>query len=501
MTSNDAHAFPAADREALTDFVGVLFRYADEGSYVHLRAFRDDIDGAWRPDLWRPVELNGAGTDPVIDAAAVLAEACAAAPERVVFAAPVATFTTADSAREKDLANGLVLMVECDLQPEAARARLEFLLGPPTIAVASGGLWLDAATGVASPKLHLYWRLTEPTRTRRDHGELREARRLAALFVGADGTATPPCHPLRWPGSWHRKGEPRLAHIVALNPGAEIELGDALELLREATQAAGQSGRASAEPQADLGDVVAALDMIPNDDVPWDEWNRVGMAVWRATGGAEEGFAAFAKWSDKSAKSDPKKTRARWDRYVSSPPTQIGAGTLFFLARQSAPRWQKPTSSASAGRPTIDLKAPYPTAQLALAQFAQQGHTVRYYRSSFYVWGRAAYLEVANDDMRTKAYRFLAGCQAQLTQAVQPHTAMVNNVLDALRAEALVPSGTEAPGWLERPHHPPAEEIIACQNGLLHLPTLTLLPYADFLHSQRARLRVRPCRSRTSRVA
>jgi hypothetical protein len=224
MTSEDALAFPAADREALGRFIDALFRYADEGGYVHLRAFRDDIDGTWRPDLWRSIELNGAGTNPVIEAAAVLAEACAAAPQLVVFAAPIATFATAGGAGEKGLANGLALMVECDRQPEAAKTRLEFLLGQATVTVASGGLWVDPATGHVSPKLHLYWRLTEPTRTPQDHANLKEAQRLAAQLVGADESAVPPCHPLRWPGSWHRKGEPRLASIVTLNADAEVEL-------------------------------------------------------------------------------------------------------------------------------------------------------------------------------------------------------------------------------------------------------------------------------------
>jgi hypothetical protein len=50
------------------------------------------------------------------------------------------------------------------------------------------------------------------------------------------------------------------------------------------------------EPQADPAVIAAALAVIPND-VGWDDWNRVGMAVWRATGGAEPGFAAFDMWS------------------------------------------------------------------------------------------------------------------------------------------------------------------------------------------------------------
>ena len=38
-------------------------------------------------------------------------------------------------------------------------------------------------------------------------------------------------HPIRWPGSWHRKGEPRMARILSLNAASEIDLSDALERL------------------------------------------------------------------------------------------------------------------------------------------------------------------------------------------------------------------------------------------------------------------------------
>ena len=46
-------------------------------------------------------------------------------------------------------------------------------------------------------------------------------------------------HPIRWPGSVHRKGEPKLARIVELNEDAEIDLGDALEALEAAAAARG----------------------------------------------------------------------------------------------------------------------------------------------------------------------------------------------------------------------------------------------------------------------
>ncbi len=54
---------------------------------------------------------------------------------------------------------------------------------------------------------------------------------------------------------------------------------------------------------------------------------------------------------------------------------------------------------------------------------------------------------------------------------------MVTDVLDGLRAASHLDSSIAAPAWLEQVPDLPAEEIVACANGLLHLPTLTLLPH------------------------
>lgn len=93
--------------------------------------------------------------------------------------------------------------------------------------------------------------------------------------------------------------------------------------------------RTSGTPQAELLRVAAALHVIPNGGEPadWEAWNRIGMAVWAATGGSEFGFAAFDAWSGRHPAYDPAETRARWEHYRTSPPSQIGAGTLFRLAK------------------------------------------------------------------------------------------------------------------------------------------------------------------------
>ena len=53
---------------------------------------------------------------------------------------------------------------------------------------------------------------------------LKRARDLAAGLVGGDPSNKPVCHPIRWPGSWHRKAEPRLCEIEQVNADVEIEL-------------------------------------------------------------------------------------------------------------------------------------------------------------------------------------------------------------------------------------------------------------------------------------
>jgi Protein of unknown function (DUF3987)/Bifunctional DNA primase/polymerase, N-terminal/Primase C terminal 2 (PriCT-2) len=118
-------------------------------------------------------------------------------------------------------------------------------------------------------------------------------------------------------------------------------IADAPEWLIElAIAASGGSGEREPgdEPEAELYDIEEALAVIPNDDLGWEDWNRVGMAAYRATGG--RGFAAFDKWSQKSKKYDAAVTAERWHQFSRSKPNRIGAGTIFHLANEAQPRWR-----------------------------------------------------------------------------------------------------------------------------------------------------------------
>lgn len=230
------------DGTQLAAFFEAIFRYAERDTFLSLRAFYDDVSAVFA------IQGRRVGDDPAAGLPAIedMAARCARAVRPVVFCPPLATFTGPDDATEADLANGLALSVECDRAPGAARVKLESVIGPATVVVASGGEWIDSETGEVQDKLHLHWRLNEPTRTPEEHRRLKQARVLATVLVGGDGSNKPVVHPIRWPGSWHRKGAPRLARIVTLTDH-ELDLDDALERLGEAAAAARVTSAAKPE--------------------------------------------------------------------------------------------------------------------------------------------------------------------------------------------------------------------------------------------------------------
>ncbi len=233
------------DRAQIAAFADALFRYASPGLAIALRAFRE---GAPEPVLVRSFVVGQDGAGGLATAASGAAETVEARREATVFCPPIAAFQNEAEpwrARAQDLREAFALSVECDQAPEAARARLEGLLGPATVVVASGGEWTSPETGEVEDKLHLHWRLSEPA-TGDDLGRLKEARRRAAALVGGDPSNVPMVHPIRWPGTWHRKRVPRLAQIVSLNEGDEVDLTTAADLLEEVVGA--PASAASPEP-------------------------------------------------------------------------------------------------------------------------------------------------------------------------------------------------------------------------------------------------------------
>ena len=137
------------------------------------------------------------------------------------------------------------------------------------------------------------------------------------------------------------------AHRVVLVEGRAIDLApelDAIARFKTVKGAASGSEVVAAvactsmlgQEATDLSRVVGAIADIPNDGpAGWEEWNRTGMAIYAATAGTEVGRELFHGWSKGNPAYDAKATEARWQHYRTSPPTQIGAGTLFHMATEA----------------------------------------------------------------------------------------------------------------------------------------------------------------------
>ena len=75
--------------------------------------------------------------------------------------------------------------------------------------------------------------------------------------------------------------------------------------------------------------VRSALIQIPNNDLDYDSWVRIGLAIKGSLG--EAGKDVFTDWSDQAAKNDPAVTEKAW---ASFRPDRIGAGTIYHLAME-----------------------------------------------------------------------------------------------------------------------------------------------------------------------
>jgi hypothetical protein len=203
-TTNPAadHPLLEPDREQLRIFIEAIFRHAGGKGFVSLRAFYEDPND--KRSRITPAGLSSDSLNFLIEAAEDDARRAAQEPRPMVFCPPLAVFSNDRQAREVDVALGLVLSVECDKHPKAARAKLEAILGPATIVVKSGGRWTNGAD-VAEDKLHLHWVLAVPAAAAESIQKLQHARMLATKLVEGDASGHPISHCYRWPGSWHRK--------------------------------------------------------------------------------------------------------------------------------------------------------------------------------------------------------------------------------------------------------------------------------------------------------
>lgn len=84
------------------------------------------------------------------------------------------------------------------------------------------------------------------------------------------------------------------------------------------------------EVATDLDELADMMQFVPNNDLSWDDWTAVGLALFAASGG--QAFDLFDAFSQKSRKYNSDITCDRWDEITGSPPNRTGVGKLRKIA-------------------------------------------------------------------------------------------------------------------------------------------------------------------------
>jgi putative DNA primase/helicase len=138
----------------------------------------------------------------------------------------------------------------------------------------------------------------------------------------------------------------------------------------------------------------------------------------------------------------------------------------------------------------LDPSAPYNTA-LAFVETKysnQSARALHYYKGEFFYWTGTHYLPIETDTIRAEIYDLLdsADCPDK-KGSLMPFRATrtrVTDVQDALKAVANLPDGVPLPAWISKDPGIDPSEIIACTNGLLHIPTRRSFAHTpDFFNS------------------
>jgi hypothetical protein len=212
---------------------------------------------------------------------------------------------------------------------------------------------------------HAYWRVNDMPVAAFTGAQ----KRLIAHYGSDPGIHDLP-RILRLAGSIHVKHQTKthpendgIPRLVTIEPMAALwSLCSSAAVLAGLPEGVAAESRAAATAAPaelladDLVDLTEALQLIGNPDLEWDAWNEIGMALFNASGRTEIGKTLWLAFSAKSDKYDEADALKRWDHWFKSPPSKSGAGTIYHLAGQALPGWERPSRRARSQRMFADVE-------------------------------------------------------------------------------------------------------------------------------------------------
>lgn len=144
-------------------------------------------------------------------------------------------------------------------------------------------------------------------------------------------------------------------------------------------------------------------------------------------------------------------------------------------------------TSGVIARIPLDPKDPY----FSATRFIEERHAIervlalRHHNGIFYRYQpTTSYREAELATVRAELYGYLARSPkagGKSGEYFKPTSANVSDIIDAMRALSHWPVDRPTPCWLEPGHPENPSDLLACANGILHLPTRKLLPSTPHL--------------------
>lgn len=145
--------------------------------------------------------------------------------------------------------------------------------------------------------------------------------------------------------------------------------------------------QAAHELTASILELKAAMSVIPIQPESYDRWLKIGMALYHASDGNDEGFELWDQLSSKGDKYNPDEMEAKWRSFGrASQGAVLGAKTIFAEADKADPRWRNHVERANVtelaaklaklGAKSGQVAAASATSNSFLVEDAQDGHQV-----------------------------------------------------------------------------------------------------------------------------
>jgi putative DNA primase/helicase len=124
-------------------------------------------------------------------------------------------------------------------------------------------------------------------------------------------------------------------------------------------------------------------------------------------------------------------------------------------------------------------------ARVVISDYREQGHlTLHRWRGTWMQWQRARWAEAEDAAIRSTLYTRLEHAvytdtsgKKPVTRYWEPNRRKVGDLEDALAASVQLAGSIDAPAWIGGNGPVPAGEVVACDNGLLHVGTRKLLDH------------------------